>query len=188
MLHAVSGNIGFCQDGRLELEVGPFRLEILVPLSYRSKTGKRATLYTSLFVREENLVLYGFTTEAEKKFFQLALTVPGVGPKLALSLLSGMPLADLARHIQSGNAKALEKISGVGKKLASRLVGDLKEKAAPFAAVVGKEPKEEAVEILVDLGLEREKAWEAVESVPGNPRSVDDLVNLSLKKLGEGVR
>ncbi len=172
MLYLIRGKALGNELGRLHLDVGFFVLEVMVPTTYLPKPNSEVKLYTSLFIREENLVLYGFPSEAERKFFQLALTVPGVGPKLAMSLLSGMALPELSRYLQDGNTKALEKIPGVGKKLAQRLVGDLKDKAAPFAG---------------DLGLSPHEARKAVESIPGNDHSVDELVNLSLKKLGTPV-
>jgi len=172
------------------VETCPFAFEVFVPQNFSPPKNKEVQLFTSLFIREENLALYGFPTLEQKKFFHLALTVPGVGPKLGLSLLSSMPLHELAHQIQSGNTKALEKISGVGKKLAQRLVGDLKGKVAPFVSkgsTHASARKAEVVEFLVNLGLEPQKAWEAVESLPEgkDERSLDEWVELSLKKLGE---
>lgn len=186
MLHSIKGKVLGQEEGRLHLDVGPFVIEIFVPVSFIAKRNSEIRMFTSMFIREENLVLYGFRDESEKKFFQLALTVPGVGPKLALSLLGTMALSDLACALQEGNTRALEKVPGVGKKLAQRLFGDLKDKAAPFA-VEAHMPKGQAIEVLVDLGLTPVEARKAVEEISGKDHSVNDLVNLSLKKLGGAV-
>lgn len=186
MLHSIKGKVIDSEDGRLHLDIGPFVIEVFVPQSFVPKRGSEIRLHTSMFIREEVLVLYGFRDESEKKFFQLALSVPGVGPKLGMSLLSGMALPDLAEALADGNTKALEKVPGVGKKLAARLVGDLKDKMTPFAAVSGK-PIGQAVEILVELGLSPIEARKAMEEFREGDRSVNDLVNLTLKKLGGGV-
>lgn len=186
MLYAIKGKVSGGEPGKLYIGTGPFIFEVLVPQSYSPKTGSDITLFTSLFIREENMVLFGFPSEPQKRFFQLVLTVPGVGPKLGMALLGAMPLSELARHLQTSNTKALEKVSGVGKKLAQRLVGDLKDKVDGY--VGASEPgssKGEAVAVLVDLGLESAHAWEAVESVHRMHHSVSDLVDLSLKKLGK---
>lgn len=186
MLHMIKGKVGKCEEGKVYVDVGSFVIELLVPHSFIPKTNTQVRLFTSMFIREDRVVLYGFFREAEKRFFHLALTVPGVGPKLALSLLSGMPVSDLACALQDGDTRSLEKISGVGKKLAQRLVNDLKDKVAGFA-VGANHAKGEAVEILVDLGLPMPEARKAIEEIDGGEHSVNDLVNLSLKKLGESV-
>lgn len=196
MLAGIKGKVLLHEPGKLLLEVGPAVLEIAVPLSFHPSVHSEIKLFTSLFIREENMVLYGFASEIEKLFFHQVLTVPGVGPKLALSIVGFMPIPEMAFLIQSGNSKALEKIPGVGKKLAQRLIGDLKEKAAKFAVEYSDKsdtqtfakPESQAIEILVDLGLDQEKAWTAVKSFGSQNHSVDDLVNLSLKKLGESPK
>lgn len=191
MLYALKGKVSGSEPGKLQLETGPFTFEVLVPQSFSASLGSQITLFASLFIREENVVLFGFPTELQKQFFQLALTVPGVGPKLGMALLGAMPLSELARQLQSGNTKALEKVPGVGKKLAQRLVGDLKDKMDSYvgessADGSGGSAKSEAVAVLVDLGLEPARAWEALESIKSSHHSVDKLVDLSLKKLGKG--
>lgn len=184
MLATLRGTVIECLEGKLILEVGAFGIELFVPHSFAPKRGSLVTLNTALYIREENLALYGFPSIEEKQFFLLALTVPGVGPKLGMALLSGMPLSELARQIRDGNAKALEKISGVGKKLAQRLIGDLKGKAAPFVREdAAAEPKSQAVEVLTGLGLDPDEAWRTVESIAGN-HSVNEIVDLSLRRLG----
>jgi Holliday junction DNA helicase RuvA len=188
MLAGIKGKVIFHEPGKLLLEVGPVIFEILVPLSLHPSVNSEINLFTALFIREENVVLLGFASEIEKVFFYLVLTVPGVGPKLALSIVGFMPVPDLAAMIESGSSKSLERIPGVGKKLAQRLIGDLKGKVSKFAAESLGGPESQAVEILVDLGLEQGKAWEAVKSFHSEQHSVDELVNLSLKRLGETSR
>lgn len=186
MLQSVKGRVVGVEDGRLYLDVGPVVLDVIVPAQYFPKRNSDIRLFTSMFIREEVLTLYGFSTEAEKKFFTLALTVPGVGPKLAMSLLGAMALPALAMSIQEGNHKALEKVPGVGKKLAQRLIGDLKEKVTPYIteSMKPQHPETMAVEVLVDLGLSPIEARKAVDSVSIKGKSLNELVELSLKKMG----
>jgi Holliday junction DNA helicase RuvA len=92
--------------------------------------GEDARLYTNLIVREDELSLYGFATVEEKTMFEKLISISGIGPKVALAILSSLKVADIAAAAVSANAAAFETVSGVGKKTAQRLVLELKEKEA----------------------------------------------------------
>jgi len=99
--------------------------------------GQRVVLLTHLHVREDALQLFGFTTPDEKTLFELLLTVSGVGPRVALAVLSGLAPASLARAVADENLGALTKIAGVGKKTAERIVIDLRDRIPPGLAAAG---------------------------------------------------
>ena len=139
--------------------------QVFVPPSAiaEAKIDAEVTLYTNLIVREDSMTLYGFTDAHQQRLFGTLMGVSGVGPKVALAMLSQMTADDLAFAIASGNAAALARTPGVGQKLASRVVLELKGKltsAAP-ASVPGVE-SEEVIAALVSLGYSQAEAGDAV--------------------------
>jgi Holliday junction DNA helicase RuvA len=150
--------------------------------------GEEARLYTHLIVREDELSLYGFATGEEKAMFEKLISISGIGPKVALSILSTLKVADIAAAAVSANAAAFETVSGVGKKTAQRLVLELKEKVdvsdAVGAAIGGvSNAVEEAVTALINLGYQRAEAVTAVSAVKNLGDTAEDLVLLALKRL-----
>lgn len=151
--------------------------------------GGDAKLYTHLIVREDELSLYGFATVEEKAMFEKLISISGIGPKVALSILSALKVADIASAVVSANAAAFETVSGVGKKTAQRLVLELKEKvgiadtvgAGTFAAAGNK--VEEAAEALMGLGYPRAEALTAIAAVQNLGDTAEDLVLLALKRI-----
>ena len=132
------------------------------------REGERARLHTHHLVREDQQALYGFRTTEELGFFELLITVTGVGPKVALAIVSSRAVADLQLAILQGDEAVLTAVSGVGKKLAARVVLELKEKvaAAGGAALAGGRPgsttaESEAVAALQALGYSSSEAREA---------------------------
>jgi Holliday junction DNA helicase RuvA len=120
-------------DGIVILDVAGVGYELTVPLGAvgRARSDGPAsalTLFVHTHMREDRLELFGFASELERRVFRLLLTLPGVGPRLALAVLSALPPAELAQAVERGDVKRLNKISGVGKKTAERLVLELSEK------------------------------------------------------------
>jgi holliday junction DNA helicase RuvA len=155
--------------------------------------GERARLHTHHLVREDQQALYGFKTTEELGFFELLITVTGVGPKVALSIVSSRAVADLQLAILQGDEAVLTAVSGVGKRLAARVILELKEKvaAAGGAAGIGGGPggataESEAVAALQALGYTsseaREAARGAVASLPVGA-SLEDRVKAALRVL-----
>lgn len=154
--------------------------------------GVEVLLHVHPVFREDRVTLFGFLTEDEREVFTILLTVAGVGPGLARTILSGTTIEGLAGAVLSGDEKALVSIPGVGRKLAQRLVVELREPlagragAAPAGALSG--PAEEAVGALVTLGYPRIKAFNAVRdalretSGPGSP-TVESLVREALRRV-----
>lgn len=148
----------------------------------RAKTGAEVTLHTHLIVREDGMTLYGFREGQDQRLFRDLTTVSGVGPKVGLALLSMMSADELAFAIASGNAAALARAPGVGQKLASRIVLELRGKitsAAPVA-IPGVE-SEEVIAALMGLGYSQAEATDAVarSDLPADA-PVEEKVRLAL--------
>ena len=173
--------------------------EVLIPLSSFDKLpapGGDVHLLTHLAVREDAHVLYGFMTAAERELFRLLInTVSGIGPKIALNVLSGMNPVALRGAVANGDVKALSQISGVGRKTAERIVVELKDKigaagvweaaSAERALSASDQKINDAVLALIALGFKQPEAHETVRVVQaalGPQTSVEDLVRASLKK------
>jgi Holliday junction DNA helicase RuvA len=182
------------------IDVGGVGYEAAVPLSTSAalpEPGGDVTLHIHTHVREDALSLYAFATEIEKEAFRLLLGVSGIGPKLALSVLSGLSVNDLIAGIAAGDETKLSSIPGIGKKTAARLCLELKDKArvlapgaaaaAPQAAAGKPENFGDAVSALVNLGYKRPPAEEAVQragrKLPGG--RVEDLIREALADLAK---
>ncbi len=158
--------------------------------------GQNAVLYTSLIVREDSMTLYGFTDKADRNVFNILLGVSGVGPKLALACLNVHTCVSLAEAVRNGDLKALEKIPGVGKKSAQRMLLEIGDKlgavavsttdssmAKPSGGIVN----EQVIQALTQLGWQSSIAEKAVEEV-SSANSYDDVATLlkaTLVFLGE---
>jgi Holliday junction DNA helicase RuvA len=181
------------------VEVHGVGYEVLIPLSSFDKLpapGAEVHLLTHLAVREDAHVLYGFTTAAERELFRLLInTVSGIGPKIALNILSGMNPVALRGAVANGDVKALSQISGVGRKTAERIVVELKDKigaAGAWEAASAQRALSEvdqkvndAVLALIALGYKQVEAHDTVraaQTVLGGKATVEELVRASLKK------
>jgi len=155
------------------VDVGGVGYRVTIPLStfYRvGEPGAEVTLLTHTHVREDTLALFGFLTAVEQALFERLIAVSGVGPKLAVSVLSGIEAPELVAALRSGDIARLTRIPGVGKKTAERLVVELKDKmqdiASSEAAPVGRSAaSDDVVSALVHLGYSRPEAERAVERV-----------------------
>ncbi len=161
------------------------------------KTGETARLLTYLNVREDVFELYGFINEEERSCFKMLIGVSGVGPKAALSILSVASPDKLALSIITGDAKVLTQASGVGKKIAQRIVLELKDKmskeqlealpeaASMMGASVGKvNHTQEAVAALMVLGYSQSEALYAMEGLDTGNMETEQIIQQSLRKLG----
>lgn len=135
MISSISGSVKSTSVNSIVVEVGGVGLLLQVPIRTAStiRVGEKVSFYTYLIVREDALTLYGFTEVVDRDFFELLLTVTGIGPKVAQSILANSDAASIANAIISSNLKSLEAVPGLGKKGAQRLVLELKDKAAGFA-------------------------------------------------------
>ena len=196
MIAQVRGRLLRKEPQEAVVDVGGVGYRVAIPLStfYRiGEPGVEVTLLTHTHVREDALALFGFLTEAEQALFERLIAVSGVGPKLALSILSGIEAPDLVAALRSSDVIRLTRIPGVGKKTAERLVLELKDKVQGLAASEAEAPaaspagsaKEDLVSALVHLGYSRAEAERGVDRAlkdDGTGR-FEDLLRLSLRIL-----
>lgn len=178
MIARLRGTVVEKMPTRVVLEVGGVGYEIHVPLSSFSAVGdagSELTLHVHTHVREDALQLFGFASPLEQTLFERLLTISGIGPRLALAVLSGLAPQELVQAIAGADLARLTSIPGVGKKTAERIVLELKDKLAgvgvPHTLAEGAGPREDLVSALVNLGYHRPAAERAVEqalkSAPG---------------------
>jgi Holliday junction DNA helicase RuvA len=148
--------------------------------------GKEVELHTHLYLREDILALYGFATAEELGLFQSLIGVRGVGPKLALALLSALPPDQLTLAIASGNEDLLTQVPGIGKKTAQRLILELKGKLEKLVSPVPvSEADAEVLSALTNLGYTLAEATRALSSVPQEKDlGLEDKIKLALQNLG----
>lgn len=178
-------------DGIL-VEVGGVGYEVSVPVSALSELpgeGSEVSLHVYTHVREDAIQLFGFRSQGEKRVFVSLLGISGVGPKLALSVLSGIDYEELAATIEEEDVARLSKIPGLGKKTANRIVLEMKGKL-PKAAGPADSVSDDAVSALVNLGYKKAAAQEAVVKARGKgAETVEDVLREALKGLtGELTR
>ena len=135
MISSISGTVKSTAINSIVVEVGGIGVLLQVPARVVSQMqiGKLVSFHTYLIVREDALTLYGFTEITDREFFELLLSVTGIGPKVAQSILASSEAATIATAIVTGNLRSLESTPGLGKKGAQRLVLELKDKVANFA-------------------------------------------------------
>ncbi len=195
MIARLRGTVVSKSPSEVVLDVNGVGYQLSVPVSTSELlegTRGETVLLTYLHVREDTLQLYGFATESEREAFRMLLSVNGVGPKLALGILSGIRVAELRSAIARGDTAILSSIAGVGRKTAERLIVELRSKVtddAPHAQLVPSSSaqlkvRSEAIVALMSLGHHRASAEKAVRSAvsesPGAEFTVEDLVRKAL--------
>lgn len=198
MYHYLNGKIAEKTPVAVILDVNGIGYEVRVSLSTFSSLpnlGETVKLFTHFVVREDAQLLYGFATEEEREAFRLLISISGIGPKLAITLLSGVTLPELKRAIQEKNIPVLTAISGIGQKTAERVIIELKDKIGKAEVSAGKElihdasvsdqMVEDSVSALVSLGYTKQKAKDAVQktlkAMLGKKPSVEEIIRSALK-------
>ena len=189
------GHLAQKHPGEVVLDVGGVGYQVLIPLNvfYRlPELGAPVSLQIHTHVREDALQLFGFHDLAEKQVFLLLTGVSGIGPKLALNILSGIPADELTRALKDGDQARLVAIPGVGKKLAERMIVELKDKFAGMSSMetesprveVGSELIEDAVSALVNLGYKKAEAEKSVRGAMQDGKgSLESVLKESLRRL-----
>lgn len=187
MIATLRGEVSQIEDNALILEVGGVGLRVFVPAPLRTKlkAGERAFLYTHLVVREDALTLYGFESQSDRELFNILLGVDGVGPKVALSVLSTMTLDAVQRAVFADEAELLSRVPGVGKKTAQKMALHLKDKLKPtdaLAKIAAMSDKDsEVLAALTSLGYSVVEAQAAIQAIPKDaPDDVEDRLRLAL--------
>jgi holliday junction DNA helicase RuvA len=169
------------------IDVGGVAYELDVPMSTfysLPATGEPVSLYTQLVVREDAHTLYGFATLEERTVFRQLIRISGVGARTALSVLSGMSVADLSHTVTMQEAGPLTRIPGIGKKTAERLLLELKGKLAETSTAPGGQHASDVVNALIALGYSDKEALAAVKGLaPGVP--VAEGIRAALKTLAK---
>jgi len=199
MISFLHGKIVESLPTQVIVNVGGVGYDVLIPLSSYDKLpqpGQEVKLLTHLAVREDAHTLYGFMTVAERELFKLLInTVSGIGPKIALNILSGISVIAFRGAVANGDVKALSQVSGVGKKTAERIVVELRDKigaagaweasSAQRALSPEDQKVNDAVLALMALGFKQIEAHDSVrkaQAALGAPATVEDLVRACLKK------
>ncbi|MDH4761773.1 Holliday junction DNA helicase RuvA [Pseudomonas sp. SORGH_AS199] len=197
MIGRLRGTLAEKQPPHLLLDVGGVGYEVEVPMTtlYRLPAqGEIVTLHTHLVVREDAHLLYGFGEKRERELFRELIRLNGVGPKLALALMSSLEVDELVRCVQAQDTAALVKVPGVGKKTAERLLVELKDRFKAWESLPGIAPlvlpnqaavvasaEADAVSALVALGFKPQEASRAVAAVEGEDLSSEELIRRALK-------
>jgi holliday junction DNA helicase RuvA len=191
----LSGLLACKLPGEVVVDVGGVGYQVFIPLSvfYRlPEVGMRVDLQIHTHVREDALQLFGFHDHAEKQVFLLLTGVSGIGPKLALTILSGIPVDDLARALRESDQLRLVAIPGVGKKLAERMIVELKDKFAALGSFAIETPRpqagsqlmQDAVSALVNLGYKKPEAEKHVrEALKNGEQSLEDVLKEALRRI-----
>ena len=202
MIASLTGRLAFKAPTHLVLDVQGVGYEVFIPLSSYyglPNLSETTSLNVHTHVREDAIQLFGFLTSQEKDAFVLLTSVSGVGPKLALSVLSALPVSDLVSAIQSGDVEKLTTVPGIGNKSASRLVLELKDKVGklhPGLLPAHDSARQEqdatfddALSALVNLGyrpLDAKEALKQVKKFHPEPILIKDMIRESLKELAKG--
>ena len=197
MITFLKGTLEDALPTKVVIEVNGVGYELLIPLSSFEKLpglGEAVVLKTQLVVREDSQTLYGFATEDERDMFKMIQSVSGIGPRLALNVLSGMAVDSFKLAIGSGDVKRLSSINGIGKKTAERMVLELKDKVdhlhGDLPTALGQVPGDldksisdtvAALEALGSKSVEAQKSAQAAKAMLGDQASVEELVRAALK-------
>ena len=174
------------------VNVGGIGFQVYMPtstLSALGTVGKDVKLYTHLHLREDNVTLYGFNSAEELWLFQTLLSVSGLGPRLALAMLSAMNVEQLSMAIATGSTDMLTTVPGIGKKVASRLILELKEKiGAAWIATPATQLARENTDVLAaltSLGYSAAESTRAISTMPpSTDLSLEEKIKLALQYLG----
>jgi holliday junction DNA helicase RuvA len=186
MIGSLKGTIQHKGSNYVILETAGVGYKVFVTptLMFTLKVGDSLSVVTLTYVREDQLTLYGFETLPELEFFELLLTVSGVGPKSGLGIMSLASLDMIKSAIVSEDPSVFTKVSGIGRKTAERVIIELKDKLKDQAssAPVAKEHSD-ALDALLALGYSQQEARDALKAVPADTKNLQDKVKLALKAL-----
>lgn len=200
MIAHLSGRLLSKQPNQVVIDVQGVGYQVNIPLSTFYEVGETGTsiqLLIHTHVREDALALFGFKTAKEKQLFEQLTSVSGIGPRLGITILSGMSVDELIPAIRQNNLLRLTSIPGVGRKTAERMVVELRDKLskAEVAAAdsltplgTGSQPQEDVVSALVNLGYPKalaERAIQKVVSASGPPQAFETLLKNSLQELSK---
>jgi Holliday junction DNA helicase RuvA len=197
MIALIRGTLAYKSIDHVIIDVGGVGYRLSIPLStfYSLPETDEVSLFTHTHVREDALLLYGFLTLEEKDLFVILIGISGVGPKLAINILSHIPAGDLKRAIAAGDIKRLSGLPGIGKKTAERLVLELKDKVGPTdglplsaektaADTTASNLSNDVISALVNLGYKENLARKVLENMELSPGlTMEETLKGALKVL-----
>lgn len=196
MIGKLTGTVDYIGADHILLDVSGVGYKVFVTneLLMSRPAGMPISVFTEMIVREDQISLYGFQEMAEKEWFNLLQTVQGIGARMAISLLSSMSISELQMAILSEDDKAFKKISGIGAKIAQRIVIELKNKKEVSSSIHAFTPStatdestqvQDAIAALVGLGFSKTEAYHAVTQIKADNDNIniEDLIKHSLLKL-----
>lgn len=196
MIGKLTGSISPAGDGAVLIEASGVGYLVRVPVNVlaehanKNMGAKTVSLFIHTAVRDDAIELYGFPTAAELSFFKLLMSVSGVGPKTGLGILNVADIQSLKRSIALGDSSALNKVYGIGKKSAERIVVELRDKLAKDASNTAGTPAGsdgEVVEALMALGYSAPEAREAIKEIPKETQGTQARLSAALRRLS-GVK
>lgn len=193
MIAALEGKLESLGSNSAIVKVGPLSLTVSAPtstLSQLGNVGDRVYLHTHLYLREDNIALYGFASAEELGLFQSLITVSGIGPKIALAVLSTLNPAQIITAIEGNNTDLLSQVPGIGKKVAGRIILELKGKLSKqWASAIAPSLKQEDADVvaaLTGLGYSLREATHAVSALSDSKGlALEDKVKLALQQLAK---
>lgn len=199
MIAQLSGKLASKQPNTIIIDIGGVGYEVTIPLSTfydLGEPGSDVTLTIHTYFREDLIQLFGFRTGREKELFLRLTSVSGIGPKLAITMLSGMPAAELIQAIRNNDVMRLTATPGVGRKTAERVVVELRDKMAALALTPEEEPvsaasagqgdvREDTIAALIALGYQRAQAERAVSAAIGEEGEwgIEAVLKRALRRL-----
>lgn len=197
MIGRIVGTLVEKSPPELLVDVGGVGYEISSPMTTiydLPPVGGTVTLFTHLLVKEDSHTLYGFIDKNERALFRVLIKVNGIGPKMALAVLSSMSAEELIGNVQDSDVSALTRIPGVGKKTAERLIIELRDKLGQAAKTdlfsapavlrqVQADPRQEAEAALISLGYKPQEAAKAIAGVPVDAANSEDVIKAALKSM-----
>jgi Holliday junction DNA helicase RuvA len=193
MIASLSGSIQFIGPDHLVVKVGGVGVRVFVPktvLEDVGGVGRGITLHTHLIVREQDLSLYGFNTLEDLQLFEVLLSVTGVGPKVSLAILSTLSPELLKSAIMREETAVLQRVPGIGKKTAERIMFQLRDKLdlsqAGTAVPLVTDIDADVIDVLTSLGFSIVEAQSALQKLPREIKNVDERVQLALQYLDQG--
>ncbi len=189
MIHSLSGELKRARGRFIVVGIGGIDFKVAVPVSSSGKLpkiGQKISVFTFVHFREGGIDIYGFLGEEELSLFELLVSVSGIGPKSAISILGVAPADQIMAAVSRGEAGLLQKSSGIGKKTAERIVLELKDKVVAgddAAAVELMQSDQDVIDALVSLGYTRSSAKEAVKEVSSSITGASDRLKDALKRV-----
>jgi Holliday junction DNA helicase RuvA len=201
MISYIKGELEYSEGDIVVVENNGIGYEIIVPAFSAQKLISQkgeVIVYTYMSVRDDGISLFGFASKEEKRLYQMLISVSGIGPKAAISILSVLTPSDLITAIVSSDAAAISRAQGIGKKTAQRVILDLKDKIgndeisdmfdadsdiSSISSAPAGDDRSEAVEALISLGYSRSEALKAVSRVYKEEMNVQKLLSAALKEI-----